>query len=127
MLRALPNVEFTGLKKKDDLVPELRNADILLFGFRSGKHAKERANPHKVLEYLSTGNVIVGSWTMEYADKQHLLCMAQEGGDLAAQFDLALTQFDALQTPAARAERIAFAKDRTMNALIARISEQLGA
>lgn len=127
LLRALPNVEFTGLKKKDELVPELRNADILLFGFRSGTHAKERANPHKVLEYLSTGNVIVGSWTMEYADKQHLLCMAEEGGDLPAQFDLALARFAELGTQRARAERIAFAKDRTMNALIARIGEQLGA
>ncbi len=74
-LRREPNVEFTGLKTKEELVPLVRDADILMFSFMTDSRMLERANPHKVLEYLSTGNVTMGSWTLEYAPYQHLLMM----------------------------------------------------
>lgn len=124
-LLALPNAEFTGLKAKDELVPLVRDADLLFFGFRSATRAKERANPHKVLEYLSTGNVVVGSYTMEYAGRDDLMVMAPEGGDLNAAFDRALEGFAELDAPAQRRRRIAFALARTMPALIARIENEL--
>lgn len=126
-LRALPNVKFTGLKTKDEMIPMVRAADILLFGFRSNIRAKERANPHKVLEYLSTGNVIVGSYTMEYVGREHLMCMAPEGGDLNRTFDAALVEFATLNTSAERSQRIAFARERTMTRLIERIERELNA
>ena len=125
-LRALSNVNFTGLKEKDELVPLLRAADILFFGFRSATRAKERANPHKVLEYLSTGNVVVGSYTMEYANESDLFRMAKEGGDLNETFDSALRDFDRLNAPEERARRIAFAKERSMARLIERMERELG-
>lgn len=125
-LRALPNVTFTGSKQKDELVPLLRAADILFFGFRSAIRAKERANPHKVLEYLSTGNVVVGSYTMEYANQNDLFRMAKEGGNLNETFDSALRDFDRLNAPEERARRIAFAKERSMARLIERMERELG-
>lgn len=124
-LRALPNVHMPGLKSKDELVPIVRAADLLFFGFRSASRAKERANPHKVLEYLSTGNPIVGSWTMEYAERQHLLTMAPEGASLNRAFNQALANYDELDAPERRRERIAFAKERSMPALITRIEQEL--
>lgn len=124
-LRALPNVVFAGLKTKDELIPLLRAADILLFGFRSGRVTKERANPHKVLEYLSTGNVIVGSYTMEYVGRDGLMCLAEEGASLRERFDHAIAHFTDLNAPEARLKRIAVAKERTMEALIARIEQHL--
>lgn len=124
-LRALPHVTFTGLMDKDSLVPRLRQADILLFGFRSATVAKERANPHKVLEYLSTGNVIVGSWTMEYASMPDLFCMAPQGAPLLPTFDDALARFGALNTPEERLRRIEFARQRSIPQLIDRIEALL--
>jgi len=120
-LRGLPNVAFLGLKSKDELIPMVRGADLLFFGFRSGIHSKERANPHKVLEYLSTGNVIVGSYTMEYVDRPYLMTTAPEGGDLAEAFDHALSTFAELELPEKRSQRIAIAKGRSMSALLSRI------
>lgn len=125
-LRALSNVIFTGLKEKHELVPLLRAADILFFGFRSATRAKERANPHKVLEYLSTGNVVVGSFTMEYASENDLFRMAKEGGNLNETFDSALRDFDRLNAPEERARRISFAKERSMARLIERMERELG-
>jgi len=119
------NVTFTGLMTKDELVPTLRGADLLLFGFRTPLYSKERANPHKVLEYLSTGNVIVGSYTLEYKDRPDLFCMAPEGGDLSVAFDHALEQFADLDRPAARAARIDAVRDRSMTRLIERIEQEI--
>ncbi len=124
-LRALPNACFTGLKAKDELIPLVRAADILFFGFRSGIRAKERANPHKVLEYLSTGNVMVGSYTMEYDGRDDLFQMAAEGADLNDAFNDALLDFDRLNSIEARTRRISFAKERTMGRLIERIEREL--
>lgn len=120
-LREQPNVLFTGPMSKDALVPELRAADILFFGFRSASLARERANPHKVLEYLSTGNVIVGSYTLEYVGHPELLCMAPQGVPLLPTFNDALERYQALNSPEARARRIAFAQARTLSRLIDRI------
>jgi hypothetical protein len=124
-LRQHGNARFTGLLAKDALIPMVRDADLLFFGFRSGTVSKERANPHKVLEYLSTGNVIAGSYTMEYGPRTDLFVMAPEGGDLLTAFDLALRDHDQLNAPAARARRIAFAQARSMDRLIARIESEL--
>ncbi len=124
-LRSLKNVVFTGLISKDALVPAVRAADILLFGFRSGQFARERANPHKVLEYLSSGNVIVGSYTLEYKDRPDLFNMAPQGGDLAAAFDHALQHYAELDSPLARSKRIDSVRDRSMEQLIERIEQHI--
>lgn len=124
-LKELPNVEFTGLKPKQELIPMVRSADILWYGFRSAARAKERANPHKVLEYLSTGNVIVGSYTMEYEKRGDLFTMAAQGGSLNAAFDLALLNFAELNAHERRSERIRFAQERSMPNLIHRMEQEI--
>lgn len=122
-LRKLPNVQFIGPLCKDELIPEVRAADILFFGFRSATLAKERANPHKVLEYLSTGNVIVGSYTMEYADRPRLLSMAEKGASLLDTFNDTIARYHELNSPEARAYRIAFAQRHTLDHLLGRIQD----
>ncbi|MBK7943872.1 MAG: hypothetical protein IPJ85_00555 [Flavobacteriales bacterium] len=78
-----------------------------------------------MLEYLSTGNVIAGSYTMEYGPKTNLFVMAPEGGELKATFDEALRAYERLNAPAQRAARIAFAKERAMHRLIVRMEHEL--
>jgi glycosyltransferase involved in cell wall biosynthesis len=121
-LRTEPNVEFTGLKTKDELVPMVREADILIFSFMTDNRLLERANPHKVLEYLSTGNVIMGSWTLEYAPHQHLLMMAPDRSGFVPTFRRTVERFAELNTPERRAERIAFAQERTTDRLLERVA-----
>ncbi len=121
LLREEANATFPGLMSKEQLVPLLRQADILLFGYRSATLAKECANPHKLLEYLSTGNVIVGSWTMEYAERTDLIFMADQGAPLLPTFNEALARFEELNAPAARQRRIAFARERALPHMLDRI------
>ncbi|MBL8001557.1 MAG: hypothetical protein JNL05_06310 [Flavobacteriales bacterium] len=121
-LRREPNVEFTGLVTKDQLIPRVREADILVFSFMTDKRMLERANPHKVLEYLSTGNVIMGSWTLEYEPHAHLLQMARDRNDFVATFADTVARYAELNTAERRAERIAFAGGRTMDRLLERVA-----
>lgn len=124
-LRRLPNVTFTGLKTKDELVPIVRSADILIFCFMTDRKMLERANPHKVLEYLSTGNVIVGSWTLEYEAHQHLLLMTPDRAGFIPAFDRAVAEYASLNSEERRAERIAFAAERTIDHLLDHVERLL--
>lgn len=124
-LLAMPHVRFHGLVSKDQLVPILRQAHLLFYGFRTATRARERANPHKVLEYLSTGNVTVGSWTMEYSSTPDLFHMAGPDEALADRFDKALASFAQANSPRERGRRIGAARERTMDRLIERIEQHL--
>jgi glycosyltransferase involved in cell wall biosynthesis len=124
-LRRLPNVEFTGLVTKDDLIPRVREADILFFCFMTDRNLLERANPHKVLEYLSTGNVIVGSRTLEYDGRNDLMLQGHERQDFVPRFAEAVRDHARLNTTEARAHRIAYAKERTVGHLLGHVERLL--
>jgi hypothetical protein len=120
-LKELPNVTFTGLKTKDELIPLVRSADMLIFCFNTDRKMLERANPHKVLEYLSTGNVIVGTWTLEYEAHQDLLRMSPDPKSFADVFRDAVRHYAMLNSETERAKRIAFAGERTIGHLLDRV------
>ena len=71
---------------------------------------------------MSTGNVIVGTWTIEYADHQHLLLMAPDAVTFPDRFQEAVDRFADLNTVGKRTERITFASERTVDDLIIRIA-----
>ena len=121
-LKRLPNVTFTGLKTKEELIPLVRAADLLTFCFNTDRKMLERANPHKVLEYLSTGNLMVGTWTLEYEAHQHLLLMAPDPKSYPIVFRDAVSRYAELNTAELRAQRIAFAQARTIPHLLERIN-----
>ena len=105
----------------------VREGDMPLFSFKSDEVGEQCANPHKVLEYLSTGNVTVGTWTMEYAERQDLIEMAAHPADLPACFDRAVERFAELDALERRAARIAYARERTVPRLLARIEAAIAA
>ena len=125
VVRSCSNAEFLGLVPTQALVPALCEADILLFGFHSDRFAREMSNPHKVLEYLSTGNVVVGSQILEYHDRPTLFCMARMDEPLASVFDRALENYPCLNSAEARGLRIDAVRERSMEALLLRIEERI--
>lgn len=120
-LLTLPNVRFTGLMDKDALVDRLQAADLLLFGFRTDRHAEQCSNPHKVLEYLSTGVPMVGSWTMHYASDADLFRMAALGEPLLHAFDEVVADYASWASPGRRLKRMHYARERTMPHILNRI------
>lgn len=121
-VRTLANVHFHGLLPKDQLIDHLRSADILFLLYRTDILLEQLAYPHKMLEYLSTGNVVVCSRTLELETYTDLVVMAKERNDALAAFRWAVQDFAALNTEHRRTARIAFAQERSMEKLITKLS-----
>lgn len=115
-IRKLPNVTFIGPLSKEQMVPELRSADVLLLCYRADLWPEELANPHKLLEYLSTGNVIVASATSEYAGTApSLLRMAIERWEHPALLAQVLNDLEHCNATGPRQARMELARSHTIN------------
>lgn len=121
-LRTLPNVVFHGLLRKGELVPALRQADILLLCYRSDLLLEQLAYPHKMLEYLSTGNPVVCSRTLEFDAHTDVVAMARQRADILDVFRRTVAGHAGLDTRAARTARVRFAQERTTAHLLDRIA-----
>lgn len=120
-LRTLPNARFHGLLRKGELVPALRQADVLLLCYRSDQLLEQLAYPHKMLEYLSTGNPLVCSRTLAFDAHTDLVEMAATREAIVDVLRRTLADHARLDTREARAARIAFARERTTAHLLDRI------
>jgi glycosyltransferase involved in cell wall biosynthesis len=61
------NSFFTGKIESNKLMDYLTGADILLVAYQE-KYHKDQANPHKMMEYLGSGKMIVATHTAEYVE-----------------------------------------------------------
>lgn len=127
----LPNTNFHGILEKSQLIPALHHADILLLSYRDQRSKDQNTKlpklfPHKLLEYLATGNVIVSSHVSAYTEREDLLTMAPAGENIVRQFEKAIDQYALLNTETVRAARIAFAKEHGFPELLDRIEKLIG-
>lgn len=79
-LSSKPNIEWWG-KVDYRMIPSILDfADLLLVTYQR-EHFKDQASPHKLMEYLASGKMIVATYTDEYKDKRDLLAMAEPDGE----------------------------------------------
>ncbi|MEG3639639.1 glycosyltransferase [Magnetococcus sp. PR-3] len=81
LLDAADNVTLHGMVDKSQLAQAIQKMDCFVLSYNNDPLKFDRDNPHKVLEYLSTGKVVVSNHMAEYADKRSLLCMTEPGQD----------------------------------------------
>jgi glycosyltransferase involved in cell wall biosynthesis len=118
-LKQLSNVQLAGALPSYQLGSYLKNFDVLLMCYRASK--KVGSNSHKLLEYLSTGKVVVSNYVDEYKDKRHLLEMVEENSDLPKQFQKVIANLSFYNTEEKQAERKAFALANTYSEQIEKI------
>ena len=108
----LPNVVWWG-KIDSALIPAiLERVDMLLVTYKAALYG-EQASPHKIMEYLASGKVIVATYTDEYKDKRHLLEMVDDNAAYLNAFDCVISHLEEYNSPARQAERKAFAFEHT--------------
>ena len=94
-----------------DLIPAiLARSDVLLLAYDAETSPDQLSNPHKLMQYMGSGRVIVATWTEEYADKTHLLEMVRHGYDFLPRLSDTLADLDRLNAPNRMAARAAFAR-----------------
>jgi len=61
------NFHFYGKLCANELLPFYDEMNILILVYQYKKHPKQLANPHKMMEYLASGKMIISNWLDEYS------------------------------------------------------------
>lgn len=115
---ALPPKEMIGLMKQVDawINCELTGVANLWDG----------SNSHKLIEYLSTGKVVISTFVSTYKNKAQLFSMLPDhGSDYCNLFDLTIGQLGRFNSKERIRERIGFALDNTYARQLDRIEKHL--
>jgi len=96
------------------LIPSiLKQIDICLLTYRAEKYKKQLASPHKILEYLYSGKVIVATYTDEYKDRRELLEMVDNSQEYLNKFESIVDNLDFYNSVEKQQVRIDFAKNNS--------------
>jgi hypothetical protein len=122
VLRELTNVILLGPKNKKELVELLPQFDIFLVCYNNKKYPIEVSNTHKIIEYLSTGKVIVSNKIPMYQDKG-LIEMVDDNTQLPLKFKEVINNLSKYNSDEKMNQRILYAKENTYSINIIRIEK----
>lgn len=112
-LKRFANVFFAGVMAPPDLHWQIAASDILLVCYKVGEHREQLASPHKIMEYLASGKVVVATYTDEYKDKEDLLVMANTKEEYLEAFKEVVHNLARFNDAAAQELRKTFARAHT--------------
>jgi glycosyltransferase involved in cell wall biosynthesis len=120
-----PNFFYYGKIKAEELYSFYKKMDLLLLVYRYKEFPKQLANPHKMMEYLGAGRMIVSSWTEQYAKSpvEKLIKMVRSPEDFISAFDEVQSNVDFWNNEDIRDSRIQFAQLYTYENQINRIEK----
>ncbi len=126
-LKSLPNVVLKGLTHPAEIAKESPTMDGFLCCYDPEIEVNRASNNHKMLEYLSTGKIVVSHFVEMYADKTHLLQMATtyKNNELPLLFKQVVGNLAFWNSVEKQQERKAFALDNTYLKQIIRIEEKI--
>ena len=119
------NFHLIGPKPSNDLPDYMNQFDIFLICYDSDKYPDELANPHKIMEFLSIGKVIVSHYIDEYKDNSDLFLMAKNKKQIPKLFSQAVKQNDYFNSKWLINKRIDYAKNYTYDKLLNEIETHL--
>ncbi len=114
-----------GPKRAEKLAAGLQCMDALLICYDSDKYLNEVANPHKTMEYLALGKVIITTKLLHYKSNGELMLMSAHNRELPALFNRALLELDQLNHLDKINERQNFAAEHVYESKIAQIESLL--
>ena len=121
-IRVQENCHFTGRISFEELSSVYRSADVLLVAYRE-EYWRDQANPHKVMEYLGSGKVVVATYTSEYADLTPLIVMSKQNSHWPSLLGNVLTSIDFYNSEDLQERRRVFAANNSYDAHIRRIEQ----
>ena len=93
-LKNMDNVTLIGPKPSNELPSYLVQFDLFLICYKSDLNPIHTSNNHKLLEFLSTGKVVVSHYIDEYKDKSNLLEMVETSNLLPNKFSHIINNLD---------------------------------
>ena len=108
-LRKLPNVVHVGPIPSEQVQGWLAAMDILLVAYDTLRFPRETAHPHKVIEYLYSGRLVLATHMADMTDLEDLLVMLGPGVPIDAGIPEVIDRLHELNTPEAGERRRRFA------------------
>ena len=112
-LAGLENSVLLGPKNSLDLPVYLSAFDIFLMCYKGDDNVSQLANPHKLLEYVSTGKPVVTHYIDEYKDTGNLILMAKKNADIPKLFKESLKNLDDYNNEDLQRKRKEFARNNS--------------
>lgn len=123
-LQARKNVVMHGVMEQEALAAGLSEMDAFLFLYSPATEMNAASNSHKLLEYLSTGKVIVSTQVSNYAGTDLLvMCDKDKEDDLPGLFEDVMNNLPVYNNIEKQKQRIAFALDNTYARQVERIQQ----
>ncbi len=117
------NVFYQGLLSSGQLADFYQKSDILLLCYKADEFHEQLANPHKMMEYLASGKMVVATKTEGYRQlaEDGVIAMSDENHGFLRLFQEVLDNLDHWNSQWLKERRIAFAKENTYDKQIDRI------
>lgn len=128
-LQRFSNVVLHGPISSSQLSGELQHMDAFLICYDVQRDQSKGTNYHKVMEYLSTGKVIVSNNITTYSKEKDLVEMVAErthNKSLPLLFGNVVKEIDKYNAAPLRKKRCAFALENTYTKQVERIEKLLG-
>lgn len=122
-LKKMPNVYLHGKVEYHQIPALLLKSDILLLLYND----KFLGSPHKQMEYLSSGRVILTTLIEDFVDDNGLFCIAKTREEYLAKFKEIKYNISSFNTPSMMKKRIAYAFDHTYPQQLDRIEKLIQA
>ena len=120
-LKVMKNVYLLGSVASEDLPGYLKNFDLFMMCYSGDQNIAEMANPHKILEFLSTGKVVVSHYIDEYRNQENIICMARKNSDLPKTFTNVLNNLDYYNNKSISQDRVSLARNNSYDIQLNRI------
>lgn len=114
------NAFFLAQIESDTIPGYLQAADVLLVAYQKEHHV-DQANPHKMMEYLSSGVPIVATYTQEYDTLGTALAMSIENEQWPELFAEVIRDLEIWKGEKRKALRMQYAREHTYPMQIDRI------
>lgn len=121
------NVIFKGEVDFEELQTFYASADVLLIAYQEKYQGDQVANPHKMVEYLGSGKVVVATYTSRYVNFHPLIVMSQTNLAWIANFASVVANLDFYNSESLQKKRRQFALSNTYENQIRRIENFLTA
>jgi hypothetical protein len=125
-LRSMPNAILHGAVKAEELACQMHAVDAFLICYDINKDQSKGTNYHKIMEYLSTGKVIISNNVSTYQGQPDLLQMTGErehNRNLPALFREVMGDLDKYNSPALQQFRVEYSESNSYQKQIQRIEE----
>ena len=122
-LNEMTNTYLIGTVPSEDLPTYLSKFDLFLMCYTGDRNITEMANPHKLLEFLSTGKVVVTHYIDEYKKQaqEGIICMTKNNCDLPELFSKVIRNLSVYNNSKIKHKRISIAINNTYEKQLNRI------